>query len=77
MSASSRTSGKEPQELRILPSLSAWLFGGTDYVRIERKNCLILRSPHTAESGMIFVDKASTETLVAIPLDEARKILKR
>ena len=28
-------------------------------------------------AGMTFLDKAATETMVAIPLEEARKILKR
>lgn len=28
-------------------------------------------------AGLTFVDKAATETLVAIPLEEARKFLKR
>jgi hypothetical protein len=58
----------ELQELRILPSLSAWLFGGTDYVRIERKNCLILRSLHTAESGPIFIGDKSCGKLKVLAL---------
>lgn len=28
-------------------------------------------------AGMVFVDKAATETMVAIPLEEAKKLLKR
>jgi uncharacterized protein with GYD domain len=28
-------------------------------------------------AGMTFVDKAATETLVAVPLEEARKLFKR
>jgi len=29
------------------------------------------------KAGTTFVDKAATETLVAIPLEEARKLLKK
>ena len=41
---------------------------------------IVYEAPSEKEAliaGMTFVDKAATETLVAIPLEEARKILKR
>ena len=41
---------------------------------------IIYEAPSTNEAliaGMTFVDKAATETMVAIPLEEAKKILKR
>jgi len=41
---------------------------------------IIYEAPSEKEAliaGNTFVDKAATETMVAIPLEEARKILKR
>ena len=41
---------------------------------------IIYEAPSANEAlitGMTFVDKAATETMVAIPLEEAKKILKR
>jgi uncharacterized protein with GYD domain len=29
------------------------------------------------KAGVVFIDKAATETLVAIPLEEAKKVLKK
>jgi uncharacterized protein with GYD domain len=54
---------------------------GSVFYTLGRYDLAILyEAPSEKEAmvaGMTFVDKASTETLVAVPLEEARKMMKR